>query len=49
MTDSHEDDETQGPETKVYPDRIEPRKVTYEGYVEGGEIELPPIDDDGEE
>lgn len=44
--DDHDPDDS--PETKVYPDDVRPEKVTYEGYVEAGLLELPPIDDDEE-
>ncbi len=42
--DDHDHDDS--PETKVYPDDVRPEKVTYEGYVEAGLLDLPPIDED---
>lgn len=43
-SDDHEHDESL--QTKIYPDDVRPEKVTYEGYVEAGLLDLPPIDDD---
>jgi len=44
----HPDDHDHDPEhqTRSYPDDVRPEKVTYEGYVEAGLLDLPPIDED---
>jgi len=44
----HDDleNEDANPETKVYPDDMKPDKVTYEGYVESGVLDLPSFEDD---
>ncbi|MBU1242164.1 hypothetical protein KKD52_00525 [Myxococcota bacterium] len=43
--DDLENDE-QNPATKLYPDDIKPDKVTFEGYIEAGLLDLPSFDDD---